>query len=151
MYIYSIIHKLLELKNVSLSHPGFTALDATVLAVTEIMWTFVHLNHRLVDTVLKFTIQFLLTPVSLFLSLFVSSSSGVVVGYQNSQMCETALSVVMRMLKPRKKEVDKNAGEKVVSLPFFLSFFLCIYLSLSQLNILCFSKTRCCSQTATLA
>ena len=42
---------------------GFTALDATVLAVTEIMWTLVHLNHRLVDTVLKFTIQFLLTPV----------------------------------------------------------------------------------------
>ena len=42
---------------------GFSALDATVLAVTEIMWTFVHINHNLVDPVLKYTIQFLLTPV----------------------------------------------------------------------------------------
>ena len=44
-------------------------------------------------------------------------------------MCETVLSVVMRMLKPRKKEADKNAGEKVVSLPIF-SLFLSVYLSL---------------------
>ena len=44
-------------------------------------------------------------------------------------MCEAALSVVMRMLKPRKKETEKDAGEKVVSLSSLSFSSLLLYLS----------------------
>lgn len=62
----SLPSSLLPFLSLSLSpllSPGFTALDATVLAMTEIMWTFVHVNHKLIDPVLKYTIRFLLAPV----------------------------------------------------------------------------------------
>ena len=64
---------------------GFTALDATVLAMTEIMWTFVHINHNLVDPVLKNTIRFLMAPVQLsVISASICMHSGTsVTGHSN--------------------------------------------------------------------
>ena len=46
-------------------HIGFAAVDLTVASLTEIMWSLVILDHALLGVVLKFSIKFLLAPVSL--------------------------------------------------------------------------------------
>ena len=69
-----------------LSSAGFTALDATVLAMTEIMWTFVHINHNLVEPVLKYTIRFLLAPVRQYNTIHVHAAVSCLVLAQSSDL-----------------------------------------------------------------
>ena len=44
--------------------PGFAAMDITVTVMTEVIWAFVLQEHTLLDIAFKYTIRFLLAPVS---------------------------------------------------------------------------------------
>ena len=45
--------------------PGFAAMDATVMVMTELTWAFILQDHALLKTGFKYTLRFLLAPVSL--------------------------------------------------------------------------------------